>query len=301
MASQACDDYIEQSLLTTDEQGYTALHHAVMASDLATLKKLLTYADERCVNMESHDRSTALLLLCKRFTPESQTDLQTEEEILVCLLAAGANPNLPQPDPVSLPLFAALERRWWRGAELLLDAGADAKATDAEHNNRSATFFAKDNVEILARLLKGGCSYEEISDWIGGGEFTKTQVKKMVLAVHELGPEFVTGNLLYETSIYKQDHESSYYLLNNFVILELDLPRFFNRIFYNGGIKDWNCKMKYIDVLTNYIFRNEEKKRELLFDLFLSCFQYCAVGGSQCAGQCGWNGSPQVQTSSEIQ
>ncbi|XP_018021628.1 uncharacterized protein LOC108677846, partial [Hyalella azteca] len=110
MASQAgCDD-IEQSLLTTDEQGYTALHHAVMASDLATLKKLLSYADERCVNMESHDRSTALLLLCKRFTPESQTDLQTEEEILVSLLAAGANPNLPQPDPVSLPLFAGFSR-----------------------------------------------------------------------------------------------------------------------------------------------------------------------------------------------
>ncbi|XP_018019803.1 uncharacterized protein LOC108676260 [Hyalella azteca] len=64
--------------------------------------------------------------------------------------------------------------------------------------------------------------------------------------------------------------------------------------------------MKYMNVLTNYIFRDQvgmlfKKKKELLFDLFLPCFLYCAVGGSQCAGQCGWNGSPKTESSSEIQ
>ncbi|XP_018026385.1 uncharacterized protein LOC108681821, partial [Hyalella azteca] len=170
-----CSDAIAQSLLTTDEQGYTAIHRAVIANDLAVLQQLLPYADREYINRESNDRSTALLLLCKRLMyPGFQAEKpcrQMQEEILVSLLAAGADPNLPQPDPVSLPLLCALEKRWWRGAELLLDAGADAKAMDVEHSQRPATYLARNNVDILIRLLKEGCANDEVCSWIADGIF----------------------------------------------------------------------------------------------------------------------------------
>ncbi|XP_018018602.2 uncharacterized protein LOC108675127 [Hyalella azteca] len=224
-----------------------------------------------------------------------------QEEILVSLLAAGADPNLPQPDPVSLPLLCALERRWWRGAELLLDAGADAKAMDLEHDQQPATFLARDNVEILIKLLKEGCAHDEICSWIVDGIFNKTEVKKLVEAAHKFGPGFVTESLLFEI-LYIGDHDSAIYLLDNFKLPEL-LPKFIDGTSWWLTLIDWNPKMKYITALTENIFRNEKDKSKLLVHLFMECFIYCPVNNvwKRCNDQCNWIRPPKTQSLLETQ
>ncbi|XP_047737637.1 uncharacterized protein LOC108672373 isoform X2 [Hyalella azteca] len=204
------------------------------------LKKLLMYADQRCINLESHDRSTALLLLCRNC---SASDL--EEEILASLLDAGANPNLPENDPFSLPLLCALERRWWRGAELMLDAGADATAMDSEHFDLPATYFARDNVEMLRNLLSRGCDCPDLNHWITNRNLTDAQLKTIlqpyILSHSEiLGLEDV---LLGAVSV--SYHESALYILEHYAFDTMyQLQHIIEYIFrLNNGI-NWADKKK---------------------------------------------------------
>ncbi|KAF2355890.1 SOCS box domain [Trinorchestia longiramus] len=142
---------ITQSLYTTDRQGYTAIHHAVLQTNSSILQQLLQYADERCINTESHDRTTSLLLLCQ------QNDCSPDkEEMLAKLLAAKANPNLPERDPFSLPLLCVLEQKWWQAAEMLLKAGASPWLVDFEHSGWAPIYFALDNPDIMRLILDRG-------------------------------------------------------------------------------------------------------------------------------------------------
>ncbi|XP_018025263.1 uncharacterized protein LOC108680856, partial [Hyalella azteca] len=228
---------ITDNLCTPDQQGYSALHYAVLYKDLAMVKKLLMHADKRCINMESHDRSTALLLLCRNC---SASDL--EEEILTSLLQAGANPNLPEKDPFSLPLLCALERRWWRGAELMLDAGADATATDFEHNEIPATFFARDNVEILRNLLSRGCHCPYLNGWIVNRSLTDAQLKTIL-------PYILSHPWSYELHVVLIDavsvsyHESALYILEHYVFDDMHkFLRILVRIFRLDNGINWADK-----------------------------------------------------------
>ncbi|XP_047739480.1 uncharacterized protein LOC108669485 [Hyalella azteca] len=257
---------ITHSLCTPDQQGYSALHYAVLYKDLAMVKKLLIHADKRCINMESHGRSTALLLLCRTC---SASDL--EEEILASLLHAGANPNLPEKDPFSLPLLCALERRWWRGADLMLDAGADATATDSEHNELEATFFARDNVEILRKLLSRGCPCHYLDDWIASRSLTEAQLKTIL-------PPYILSNpkgdvldvLLAAASV--SYHESALYILEHCVFDEIyQFERIIGNIYKLNKEINWADKNKYITALMKNIFKSEMDKNDLLIMLFLVC------------------------------
>ncbi|XP_018007701.1 uncharacterized protein LOC108665455 [Hyalella azteca] len=214
---------ITHSLCTPDQQGYSALHYAVLYKDLAMVNKLLMYADKRCINIESHDRSTALLLLCRNC---STADL--EEEILASLLQAGANPNLPEKDPFSLPLLCALERRWWRGTELMLDAGADATAKDFEHNNLPATFFARDNIEILRNLLSRGCRCPHLEVWITNRSVTDAQLETILPYILPRLKSYRPYDLLV-VAVQASYHKSAMYILEHGVF---DTINVFQNIIY---------------------------------------------------------------------
>ncbi|XP_047737638.1 uncharacterized protein LOC108672373 isoform X3 [Hyalella azteca] len=252
------------------------------------LKKLLMYADQRCINLESHDRSTALLLLCRNC---SASDL--EEEILASLLDAGANPNLPENDPFSLPLLCALERRWWRGAELMLDAGADATAMDSEHFDLPATYFARDNVEMLRNLLSRGCDCPDLNHWITNRNLTDAQLKTIlqpyILSHSEiLGLEDV---LLGAVSV--SYHESALYILEHYAFDTMyQLQHIIEYIFrLNNGI-NWADKKNYVTAMTKNIFMSELDKKELMIiKLFLKCAKSCPKNedGEECGGLCDVN------------
>ncbi|XP_018011486.2 uncharacterized protein LOC108668748 [Hyalella azteca] len=281
---------ITHSLCTPDQQGYSALHHAVLYKDLAMVKKLLMYADKRCINMESHDRSTALLLLCRNCLA---SDL--EEEILASLLHAGANPDLPEKDPFSLPLLCALERRWWRGAELMLDAGADATATDFEHDELPATYFARYNFEILSNLLSRGCDCPHLNGWITNRSLTDAQLKTILPNSGLSNPgnyQFWLDVLIDAVSV--SYHESAMYILDHCAFDMHQLEHLIEDIFKpNNGI-NWADKNKYITVMMKKIFMSNDRhhnKNDQLIDLFLTCATSCPMfdDGEVCCGSCDVN------------
>ncbi|XP_018028180.2 uncharacterized protein LOC108683377 [Hyalella azteca] len=275
---------ITQHLCTPDQQGYSALHYAVLYKDLAMVKRLLMHADKRCINLESHDRSTALLLLCRNC---SASDL--EEEILASLLHAGANPNLPGKDPFSLPLLCALERRWWRGAELMLDAGADATATDSEHNKRPATFFARDNVEILMKLLSGGCDCPDLYDWIISRSLTDAQLK--TIFPHILSHPGINKLDVLRGAVWVSYHESAVYILEHceFCTMYQYTHIISDILKLNNGI-NWADKNKYITALMKNIFMSKLDKNDLLTSLFLQCARCCWMNKVEdCCGSCDVN------------
>ncbi|XP_018009379.1 uncharacterized protein LOC108666923 [Hyalella azteca] len=136
-------NHITDNSCAADVVGYTALHHAVRAKDLSAIRKLLQYSDERFVNKEGNDCSTALRIVCKNFTSSDVHEEILQEVILVTLLDAGANPNLPQKYRFSLPLMHALKNHWWRGVELLLDAGAQLTKDSYERCKPPDSFFTR--------------------------------------------------------------------------------------------------------------------------------------------------------------
>ncbi|XP_047741544.1 uncharacterized protein LOC108679542 isoform X2 [Hyalella azteca] len=281
---------ITRNLCTPDQEGYSALHHAVLQKDPAMVKKLLMHADRRCINMESHDRdrSTALLLLCKNCTA---SHLEVQEEILASLLHAGANPNLPERDPFSLPLLCVLEKRWWRGAELMLDAGADATATDSAHYRFPATRYARDNVEILRNLLSKGCLCPSLNNWIVERKLTDAQLATILPPYILFHPESNVLNVLLAaaSALY---HESALYILEHYMFDRMDtFEQIICDIFkLNNGI-NWADKKKYITALTKNSFSSELNKNDLLIMLFLTCARSCPKyeDKEECCGLCDIN------------
>ncbi|XP_018026305.1 uncharacterized protein LOC108681748 [Hyalella azteca] len=245
------------------------------------------YADKRCINMESHDRSTALLLLCKNY---SASDL--EEEILASLLHAGANPNLPEKDPFSLPLLCALERRWWRGAELMLDAGADATATDFEHDELPATFFAGYNFEMLSNLLSRGCDCPHLNGWITNRSLTDAQLKTILPNSGLSNPENYEYRLdVLIDAVSVSYHESAMYILDHCAFDMQQFERIIRYVFKpNNGI-NWADKNKYIIAMKKNIFMSGYNKNDRLILLFMRCARSCPMieDGEECCGSCDVN------------
>ncbi|XP_047736073.1 uncharacterized protein LOC108664933 isoform X2 [Hyalella azteca] len=238
------------------------------------VKKLLMHADKRCINMESRDRSTALLLLCRNCSAS-----ELEEEILASLLDAGANPNLPKND---LPLFCALERSWWRGAELILDAGADARATDSA--DLSATFFALDNFEILMKLLSRGAGCSHINDWITGESLTDAQLKTILPYI--LSDPEINESLVMVDAASVSYHESAMYILEHCVFdTTHEFEFIIDGIFQLDNGINWADKNKYITAITKNIFMSEVGKDDLLTLLFVNC-TWCCLSRKACCCSC---------------
>lgn len=86
-------------------------------------------------------------------------------------LRAGADPNTPGEDGTT-PMQAAMERNWWKGADMLLSFGAAPPAYDGDPNGKPRVNFETDRSEretALTYMLKHAAWFRPVYEILANG------------------------------------------------------------------------------------------------------------------------------------